>query len=115
MDCLFRYCVYQTPSNQALIIGMFSHGCTCTCSRQAGQRVGGYLATIVPLIMHFVQLDEESGDDELRESCLQAFEAFVLRCFREITPHIQGVSRAWCGCVDVCVCVGGCGWVGVFN
>ena len=61
-------------------------------SRQAGQRVGGYLSAIVPLIMHFVQLDEENGDDELRESCLQAFEAFVLRCFREITPHVQGVS-----------------------
>ena len=73
-----------------------THTCTCTCtytcSRQAGQRVGGYLSTIVPLIMHFVQLDDENGDDELRESCLQAFEAFVLRCFREITPHIQGVS-----------------------
>ena len=45
--------------------------------------------------MHFVQLEEESGDDELRESCLQAFEAFVQRCFREITPHVQGVSS--CG------------------
>ena len=43
--------------------------------------------------MHFVQLDEENGDDELRESCLQAFEAFVLRCFREISPHIQGVRE----------------------
>ena len=70
-----------------------THSYSCTHSRQAGQRVGGYLSSIVPLIMHFVQLDEENGDDELRESCLQAFEAFVLRCFREITPHIQGVRE----------------------
>ena len=68
-------------------------------SRQAGQRVGGYLSAIVPLIMHFVQLDEESGDDELRESCLQAFEAFVLRCFREITPHVQGVREYVCATI----------------
>lgn len=69
---------------------------TPTCSRQAGQRVGGYLDAIVPLIMHFVVLREESGDDELKESCLQAFEALALRCFREITPYIKEVwSGGW--------------------
>ena len=41
--------------------------------------------------MHFVQLREEAGDDELKESCLQAFEALALRCFREITPYIKEV------------------------
>ncbi len=60
-------------------------------SRQGGQRVGGYLDGIVPLIMHFVQLKEDFGDDELKESCLQAFEALALRCFREITPYIKEV------------------------
>lgn len=63
-------------------------------SRQAGQRVGEYLDAIVPLIMHFVELQDEQGDDELKESCLQAFEALALRCFREITPHIKEVSCA---------------------
>ena len=77
----------------SVILPPTPHTLTHTDSRQAGQRVGGYLSTIIPLIMHFVQLDEENGDDELRESCLQAFEAFVLRCFREISPHIQGVSE----------------------
>lgn len=64
---------------------------TPTFSRQAGQRVGGYLDAIIPLIMHFVMLRDESGDDELKESCLQAFEALALRCFREITPYITEV------------------------
>ena len=58
-------------------------------SRQAGQRVGGYLEAVIPLIMYFLNSE---GDDELRESCLQAFEALVLRCFREITPHIREVK-----------------------
>lgn len=46
--------------------------------------------------MHFVTLRDESGDDELKESCLQAFEALALRCFREITPYIREV-RFWYG------------------
>lgn len=53
--------------------------------------MGGYLDAIVPLIMHFVKLKEEAGDDELKESCLQAFEALALRCFREIVPYIKEV------------------------
>lgn len=53
--------------------------------------MGGYLDAVIPLIMHFVELKEESGDDELKESCLQAFEALALRCFREITPYIKEV------------------------
>ena len=57
-------------------------------SRQAGGRVGSYLDVVVPLIMHFMYPE---GDDELKESCLQAFEALVLRCCREITPHIKAV------------------------
>ncbi len=42
--------------------------------------------------MHFVSLEEDQGDDELKESCLQAFEALALRCYREITPYIKEVS-----------------------
>ncbi len=46
--------------------------------------------------MHFVTLTEDAGDDELKESCLQAFEALALRCFREITPYIKEVWSAEC-------------------
>ena len=58
--------------------------------RQAGQRVGPYLEQIIALIMHFIHTE---GDDELKESCLQAFEALSVRCFREITPYISQIYQ----------------------
>ena len=60
----------------------------CFYSRQAGHRFGEHLEKIVPPIMKFCQ--EE--DDELREYCLQAFESFVRRCPKEITPFVTNVS-----------------------
>lgn len=57
-------------------------------SRQAGHRFGEHIERIVPLIVTYTYED----DDELREHCLQAFEAFVHRCPKEITPHIGTVS-----------------------
>lgn len=32
------------------------------------------------------------SDEELREHCLQALEAFVLKCPKEVQPHIPTVS-----------------------
>jgi hypothetical protein len=43
----------------------------------------------VPLIEKYSRED----DDELREYCLQAFEAFVQKCPKEVSPHIKTVSR----------------------
>lgn len=54
-------------------------------ARQVGHRFGDHLTQILPIIMIFVQ----NGDDELKEYCIQAFESFVRRCPKEITPYIQ--------------------------
>ena len=32
-------------------------------------------------------------DDELREYCLQAFESFIRRCPKQITPHIHAIIQ----------------------
>ncbi|XP_013401957.1 LOW QUALITY PROTEIN: cullin-associated NEDD8-dissociated protein 1-like [Lingula anatina] len=58
--------------------------CIGAISRQAGHRIGEHLEKIVPLIVKFCKVE----DDELREYCIQAFESFVRRCPKEISPHI---------------------------
>jgi hypothetical protein len=58
------------------------------CSRQAGHRFGEHIERVMPLVVQY----SREEDDELREYCLQAFEAFVHRCPKEITPHIHTVS-----------------------
>ncbi|XP_065344068.1 cullin-associated NEDD8-dissociated protein 1 isoform X2 [Cloeon dipterum] len=58
--------------------------CVAAICRQAGHRFGEYVEQMVPLIAKYSRED----DDELREFCMQAFEAFVQRCPKEISPHI---------------------------
>lgn len=58
-------------------------------SRQAGHRFGEQIERVMPLIVQYSNED----DDELREYCLQAFESFVYRCPKEITPHINKVRN----------------------
>ncbi|RWS15707.1 Cullin-associated NEDD8-dissociated protein 1-like protein [Dinothrombium tinctorium] len=59
--------------------------CVSAITRQAGHRFGKHLEKVVPLIAQF----SEYEDDELKEYCIQAFESFVRRCPKEITPHVQ--------------------------
>lgn len=56
-------------------------------SRQAGHRFGEHIERVMPLLVRY----SSKEDDELREYCLQACEAFVQRCPKEITPHINSV------------------------
>ena len=56
-------------------------------SRQAGHRVGENLQNIIPLIVYFCQCK----DEELVEYSLQAFEAFIRRCPKEITNYIKEI------------------------
>jgi len=60
----------------------------CCASRQAGHRIGEHLEKVIPLVVKFSRVE----DDELREYCLQAFESFVRRCPKDISPHIPMVK-----------------------
>ncbi|XP_069960266.1 cullin-associated NEDD8-dissociated protein 1 [Cherax quadricarinatus] len=61
--------------------------CIAAISRQAGHRFGEYLERVMPLITQYVAVD----DDELREYCISACEAFTLRCPKEITHHLPTI------------------------
>lgn len=61
--------------------------CVGAISKQAGHRFGEHLERVMPLVVHYCQED----DDELREYCLQAFDSFVKRCPKEITPHVPTI------------------------
>uniref|UniRef100_A0A4W5R0C0 Cullin-associated and neddylation-dissociated 2 (putative) n=1 Tax=Hucho hucho TaxID=62062 RepID=A0A4W5R0C0_9TELE len=63
--------------------------CLATVSRQGGHRVGEHLEKIIPMVVKFCSVE----DDELREYCFQAFEAFVRRCPKEMSPHISTVIK----------------------
>ncbi|KAM9409522.1 cullin-associated NEDD8-dissociated protein 2 [Pholidichthys leucotaenia] len=63
--------------------------CLATVSRQGGHRVGEHLEKLIPMVVKFTAVE----DDELRESCFQAFEAFIRRCPKEMSPHITTVTQ----------------------
>ncbi|KAJ0069023.1 hypothetical protein NL108_015895, partial [Boleophthalmus pectinirostris] len=77
--------------------------CLATVSRQGGHRVGEHLEKLIPMVVKLTSVE----DDELREYCFQAFEAFIRRpksdiyrnCFRfprcpkEMSPHISTVTQ----------------------
>ncbi|XP_014246740.1 cullin-associated NEDD8-dissociated protein 1 isoform X2 [Cimex lectularius] len=63
--------------------------CIAAICRQAGHRFGEHLDRVMVLVVNY----SEKPDDELREFCLQACEAFVQKCPKEITPHINTVRE----------------------
>jgi len=60
-------------------------------SRSVGHRLGRELKRIIPLFMTFCDNPKYAEDTEMLENCLQAFESFVLRCPKEITPHLDAI------------------------
>eukprot|EP00440_Ansanella_granifera_P031831 gb/GFBE01034542.1/.p1 GENE.gb/GFBE01034542.1/~~gb/GFBE01034542.1/.p1 ORF type:complete len:1280 (+),score=324.01 gb/GFBE01034542.1/:1-3840(+) len=72
--------------------------CISTVSRNVGFRIGQHLKEIAPLFLQIVnQATQEDvsmdgdneKDHEVVENCLNAFECFVLRCSKEVAPHLD--------------------------
>ncbi|GAB1291179.1 Cullin-associated NEDD8-dissociated protein 2 [Apodemus speciosus] len=76
----------RAPASPAAIRTLIQ--CLGSVGRQAGHRLGAHLGRLVPMVEEFCNLD----DDELRESCLQAFEAFLRKCPKEMDPHVPNVT-----------------------
>ena len=56
-------------------------------SKEAGDRFSPYLAQVLPPITAL--MNNEDDDDELRDSCIQAFKSFALRCQKDVGDHLQ--------------------------
>lgn len=63
--------------------------CIGAISRQAGHRFGEHLERVMPLVVGYCKVE----DDELREYCIQAFESFVRRCPKEISPQVTTIVK----------------------
>ncbi|XP_063702337.1 cullin-associated NEDD8-dissociated protein 1 [Culicoides brevitarsis] len=63
--------------------------CLAAICRQSGHRLSKHINEIMALLNQYSSRD----DDELREFCLQASEAFVYRCPEAITPHIPEIVK----------------------
>ncbi|MEQ2158275.1 hypothetical protein GOODEAATRI_010554, partial [Goodea atripinnis] len=48
-----------------------------------------HLEKLIPMVVKFTSVE----DDELREYCFQAFEAFIRRCPKEMSPHVAMVTK----------------------
>ena len=77
------HCINDLCNSESIIIII------AFCSRQAGHRFGENVEKVVPSLIQFISVD----DDELREFCLQAFEALVTKCPKEMTPHIGTLTN----------------------
>ncbi|ETI56808.1 hypothetical protein L916_00738 [Phytophthora nicotianae] len=67
-------------------------------SRTAGHRLGQHLDAVIRILVQFCGDPEDESlqnedSDELRGNCFQAFEAFVIRCHNEITPHVEVILK----------------------
>lgn len=79
----------EKPQNQGSVRTYIQ--CLASICRQAGHRLC-HIDRVMQLLITYSQRE----DDELREFCLQACEAFVQRCPETIKPHIPSI-------VDLCL------------
>eukprot|EP00441_Pelagodinium_beii_P034026 CAMPEP_0197642028 /NCGR_PEP_ID=MMETSP1338-20131121/15800_1 /TAXON_ID=43686 ORGANISM="Pelagodinium beii, Strain RCC1491" /NCGR_SAMPLE_ID=MMETSP1338 /ASSEMBLY_ACC=CAM_ASM_000754 /LENGTH=1271 /DNA_ID=CAMNT_0043215093 /DNA_START=14 /DNA_END=3826 /DNA_ORIENTATION=+ len=98
LDTLMRTLLSDVRSASAKAEKQKYIQCISTVSRNVGFRIGQHLKEIAPLFLQIVvQATQEDvsmdgdneKDHEVVENCLNAFEVFVLRCSKEIAPHLD--------------------------
>jgi len=62
-------------------------------SRSGGYRLGKQIELVVPLVLQQCSPAKARGDAEMCEACLQAFDSFVLRCPKEVTPFVHEIAK----------------------
>eukprot|EP01064_Diplonema_japonicum_P035132 TRINITY_DN7524_c0_g1_i1.p1 TRINITY_DN7524_c0_g1~~TRINITY_DN7524_c0_g1_i1.p1 ORF type:complete len:1294 (+),score=477.07 TRINITY_DN7524_c0_g1_i1:52-3882(+) len=68
-----------------------------TISRTAGQRVGAFLAQIMPLLLANIteeslgKIEDDGERNEVRENILHAFESLIVRCPQQVTPFLEEI------------------------
>ncbi|XP_055377296.1 cullin-associated NEDD8-dissociated protein 1 [Condylostylus longicornis] len=80
----------EKPQNPAAIRTYIQ--CLASICRYAGHRLCNHIGRIMVILQEYSRCE----DDELREFCLQACEAFVYRCPDPILPHIPMI-------IELCV------------
>ncbi|XP_069499561.1 cullin-associated NEDD8-dissociated protein 1-like isoform X3 [Ambystoma mexicanum] len=85
---LMDHLIAELKRNESTSVTRTYIQCVASINRQAGHRIGDHLEKIIPLVVKYCNVE----DDELREYCFQAFEAFIRRCPKEIAPHIPLVT-----------------------
>ncbi|KAJ1110677.1 hypothetical protein NDU88_008025 [Pleurodeles waltl] len=85
---LMDHLIAELKRNESTSVTRTYIQCVASINRQAGHRIGNHMDKMIPLIVKYCNVE----DDELREYCFQAFEAFIRRCPKEISPHIPTVT-----------------------
>lgn len=93
---LMDYLIDELSKNSSMSTTRTYIQCIAAISRQAGHRFGEYLERVMPLVIEYVAVD----DDELREYCISACEAFTLRCPKEITLHLPTIVKVCLQCLQ---------------
>ncbi|KAE9531930.1 hypothetical protein AGLY_010132 [Aphis glycines] len=89
---LIDYLVNDLSTQQPAARSKTSIQCIAAICRQAGHRFGIHVDRVVPLIQGPL-VENSTEDDELREYCLQAFDAFVNRCPSETAAYTNDIIK----------------------
>ncbi|CAI6364051.1 unnamed protein product [Macrosiphum euphorbiae] len=89
---LIDYLVNDLSVQQPAARSKTSIQCIAAICRQAGHRFGVHIDRVVPLIKGPL-VENSAEDDELREYCLQAFDAFVNRCPSETAAYTNDIIK----------------------